>query len=290
VKILILGGDGMLGHELVRSWCGRHDVHATLRLDRGMYPASGPFEGATLHVGVDVRNLQDVVTAVAEARPDAVVNAVGIVKQRGTSKEAIPSLEVNALFPHRLAQVCRAAGARIVHLSTDCVFSGAKGGYTEQDLPDATDLYGRTKLLGEVRQPGSLTLRTSIVGLELSRRTSLIEWWLAQRGRVRGFRRAIYSGLTTAEMARAIEHFLLHDRDLHGVWHLSSEPISKYELLARLGAGLGRRDVKLEPDDEFSCDRSLDSSALAARTTYRVPSWDEMLDGLADDIRTRRRE
>lgn len=289
MRILVLGGDGMLGHELLLAWRSRHEVHTTLRLGPDAYAAYGLFDAQRTHFGIDVRSVQDVLGVFAEVRPEAVVNAVGIVKQRTTAKEAIPSLEVNALFPHRLAQVCRAAGARLVHLSTDCVFSGAKGRYTERDFADAHDVYGRTKLLGELHEPGALTLRTSIIGLELSRKKSLIEWWLAQRGRIRGFRRAIYSGLTTAAMADAIEHFLLREPELHGVWHLASEPITKYDLLERLGRKLGRSDVQLEPDDDFVCDRSLDTSALAQRSSYRVPSWDAMLDRLAADVRERKR-
>jgi dTDP-4-dehydrorhamnose reductase len=289
MRVLVLGGDGMLGHELVRAWRERHEVHATFRLDWENYRHHGIFESTRSHCGLDVRNPQDVLGVIADVRPDAVVNAVGIVKQRETAKEAIPSLEINALFPHRLAQLCRAARARMVHLSTDCVFSGGKGAYTEDDLPDASDLYGRTKLLGEVSEPNCLTLRTSIIGLELSRRKSLVEWYLAQRGSIRGFRRAIYTGLTTAEMARAIEHFLVREPALSGRWHLASQPISKYDLLEQLGELLGRKDVQLEPDDDFVCDRSLDSSALAARTQYRVPSWSVMLQGLAADIRERNR-
>lgn len=287
MRILIFGGDGMLGHELLRSWKDRHEVWATLRQGRTAYAQREGLFGDHALFDVDVRRLQDVVDAVAAARPEAVVNAVGIVKQRASAKEAIPSLEVNALFPHRLAQVCAAAGARMVHLSTDCVFSGQKGQYVETDAPDAKDLYGRTKLLGEVAEPHCLTLRTSIIGLELGRNASLIEWFLAQRGRIKGFRRAIYSGLTTSEMARAIEHFLVREPSLGGVWQLSSDPIDKYDLLTRLAGRLGRKDVEIAPDDAFVCDRSLDSSALRARTAYRVPSWDTMLDELADHVRRR---
>ncbi len=289
MRVLVFGGDGMLGHELLLAWGGRHEVHVTLRLDRQAYQACGLFEPSTSHCGIDVRNLQDVVGVLADVRPEAVVNAVGIVKQRASAKEAIPSLEVNALFPHRLAQACRAAGARLVHISTDCVFSGAKGGYTEQDVADAQDLYGRTKFLGEIHEPDCLTLRTSIIGLELSRRKSLVEWYLAQRGPIRGYRRAVYSGLTTREMAKAIEHFLVREPQLSGLLHLSSEPITKYDLLAALGERLGRKDVELRPDDDFVCDRSLDSSVLQVRTAYRVPVWNSMLDGLAADIKERRR-
>lgn len=287
MRVLVFGGDGMLGHAVLRAWRGRHELFATYRQDGTTYAPSFVTEGARPLFGVDVRSLQDVVGAVAAARPDAVINAVGIVKQRATAKESIPSLEVNALFPHRLSEVCKAAGARLVHLSTDCVFSGRKGGYREGDEADAQDLYGRSKLLGELHEPHCLTLRTSIIGLELHRKKSLIEWFLAQRGRIKGFRRAIYSGLTTAEMARAIEFLLLQAPEVNGLWHLSSAPIDKFSLLERLRARLGRTDVEIQPDDDFSCDRSLDSSALMGRIAYRVPSWDVMLDGLAGEIGVR---
>ncbi len=287
MRILVLGGDGMLGHELARSWRPRHEVWTTLRQGEASYARFPELLGERTLFGVDVRRLQDLVDAVGAARPALVVNAVGIVKQRPTAQEVIPSLEVNALYPHRLAGLCAAAGARLVHLSTDCVFSGKKGGYTEADEPDPKDLYGRTKLLGEVHAPNALTLRTSIIGLELGRAGSLIEWFLAQRGPIKGYRRAIYSGLTTTEMARAIEHLAYQQPVLQGLWHLASAPIDKYELLVRLSRHLGRDDVSIIADETIACDRSLDASALQARTTYRVPSWDSMLGELAARIRQR---
>jgi len=230
------------------------------------------------------------VDVLADAQPNVVINAVGIVKQRPTAKEIIPNLEVNAVFPHRLAQMCRAIGARVIQFSSDCVFSGLKGNYRESDAADANDLYGRTKFLGELHEPHCLTLRTSIIGLELWRKQSLIEWYLAQRGPVQGFRRAIYSGLTTAEMARAVEHVLLYEPDLSGLWHLASSAISKYDLLKALTERLRRRDVDLQPQDEFVCDRSLDSTALLSRVKYRVPPWNVMLDQLAASILERDRQ
>ena len=291
MRILIFGGDGMLGHQLWESWHARHDVWVTLRKDGPAYATRSEAFRARSLPGVDVRRLGDVVDAIAMVRPDAVINAVGIVKQRPSAKEYVPSIEVNALHPHQLARVSAAANARMVHLSTDCVFSGDKGGYVESDRPDPVDLYGRSKLLGEVSEaPNCLTLRTSIIGLELGNRGGLIEWFLAQRGRIKGFRRAIYSGLTTAEMARAIEHFLTHDPGLSGVWHLASAPIDKHALLSKLLDRLRPRDVEIVPDDAFACERSLDSTRLQARTTYRVPTWDAMLDELAESIRRRERE
>ena len=287
MRILIFGGDGMLGHRLLESWRERHEVWVTLRQDPAAYERHADLFAENVVFDLDVRLPQRIVDAVAAVKPDAVVNAVGLVKQRLGSTEAIPSLEVNALFPHRLAQVCATAGARMIHLSTDCVFSGRKGGYAETDVPDAEDLYGRSKLLGEVNEPHCLTLRTSMIGLELGRRGGLVEWFLAQRGRIKGFRRAIFSGLTTAELARAIEHFLVQQPELGGLWHLSSSPIAKYDLLAKLSERLGRTDLTVVPDDDLVCDRSLDSRALQRKTTYRVPSWDVMLDELAKDIRRR---
>lgn len=286
MRILVVGGGGMFGHQLCQIWRDRHEVWATVRGSAS--GGAGNLASTRVLAGVDVRRLESVTDAIARVRPDAIVNAVGIVKQRPAAKEFVPSIEVNALFPHHLARITAEAGARMVHLSTDCVFSGRKGSYVESDPPDPVDLYGRTKLLGEVSEaPNCLTLRTSIIGLELSTREGLVEWFLAQRGTVRGFRRAIYSGLTTAEMARAIDHILLHDRDLSGVWHLASEPIDKHALLSGLLARLRPREVEIVPDDAFVCDRSLDGSALRARSAYRVSSWDVMLDELAASIRRR---
>jgi len=290
MRILILGGEGMLGHQLWKSWHASHEVWVTARMDGPAYAASDLSSPGRAISGVDVRRLGDIVDALAMSRPELVVNAVGIVKQRPSAKEYVPSIEVNSLFPHQLARASAASGARMVHLSTDCVFSGDKGTYVETDRPDPVDLYGRSKLLGEVSEASNcLTLRTSIIGLELGHRAGLVEWFLAQRGRIKGFRRAIYSGLTTAEMARAIEHLVLNEAHLSGVWHLSSAPIDKYTLLESLLSRLRPRGVEIVPDDAVVCKRDLDSTRLQARTTYRVPSWDAMLDELADSICRRER-
>jgi dTDP-4-dehydrorhamnose reductase len=187
LRILILGGDGMLGHRLLMHLQERHETKVTLRRELTAYEHYGLFTPENSYGSAEAKDTGRLLEVVGDFQPEAVINAVGIVKQRGLAKEAIPSLEINSLLPHRLAVLCRAVGARLVHLSTDCVFSGRKGNYTEGDVPDAEDLYGRTKLLGEVTEAGCITLRTSIIGLELSRRTGLIEWFLAQRGEIRGF-------------------------------------------------------------------------------------------------------
>lgn len=288
MRVLVLGGDGMLGHELQARWSARHEVWVTLRRERGAYGPRAARFGERACFDVDARRAAALEDVLARARPEVVVNAVGLVKQRAEAQDPIAAIEVNALLPHRLARLCGEAGARLVHVSTDCVFSGARGRYTERDDPDPVDLYGRSKLLGEVTgAPHCLTLRTSIIGLELGRACGLVEWFLGQRGVVRGHRRAIYTGLTTAELARALERLLLQPDPPAGLWHLASAPIDKHDLLTRLARRLGRTDVEIVPDDAVVCDRSLDGRALEARTSYRVPTWDTMLDELALDIQRR---
>ena len=288
MRVLILGGDGMLGHRLFLHLRGRHETRVTLRRELAAYDRYGLFGPAEAYAEVDARDRDRLVEVMADFHPEAVVNAVGIVKQREMAEEAIPSLEINALLPHRLASLCRLAGARLVHVSTDCVFSGRRGTYTEDDFPDAEDLYGRTKFLGEVGGPNCVTLRTSIIGLELSRKSGLIEWFLAQRGEIRGFTRAVYSGLTTAEMSRVIERVLVQHPDLSGVWQVASEPVSKYDLLLRLAEFLGRTDVRITPDDSVRIDRSLSAAAFERATGYVAPGWDEMLKELGDEVRRMR--
>jgi dTDP-4-dehydrorhamnose reductase len=276
MRILILGGDGMLGHQLLAHFAPRHDVRVTLRRPLESYASLGLFRADNAYGGIDLHTVDSLRPVLAGFRPEAVINAVGIVKQRTEADAAISNLEINALLPHRLAPACDAIGARLVHMSTDCVFSGRKGNYVETDPADADDLYGRTKYLGEVDAANCITLRTSIIGRELSRKTGLLEWFLAQRGSVRGFRKAIFSGFTTLEIARIVELLLTRFPRASGVYHVSSAPISKYDLLGlvkkRLGLG-----VEIVPYDDFVCDRSLDSTRFRSEFGYEPASWEAMI-------------
>ncbi|VAX08693.1 Probable dTDP-4-dehydrorhamnose reductase [hydrothermal vent metagenome] len=287
MRILILGGDGMLGHQLLSSWQGRHTVAVTLRQSLSHYVRYNLFNQENSIADVDVREFSKLAQVVEDFRPDAVINSVGIIKQRDDTNDAVQSIEINALLPHKLAVLCEKIEVRLVHLSTDCVFSGSKGLYREDDLPDARDLYGRSKLLGEVATDGAITLRSSIIGLELSRNKSLVEWFLAQQGIIWGFRRAIYSGVTTLEMARIIEHLLTQHPNLSGVWQVASQPINKYELLSGLLKRLPELDIEIEADDSFACDRSLDGSHFQQETGYEISGWPLMLDELAQQIQER---
>jgi dTDP-4-dehydrorhamnose reductase len=286
MKILILGGDGMLGHQLLIAYQQRHDVRVTLRRDLNDYDSCGLFNTENSYAGVDVRNNNRLVEVFSEFHPEAVINAVGIVKQHVEAKVAIPSLEINALLPHRLALLCRATGARLVHLSTDCVFSGKKGNYIETDESDAHDLYGKTKHLGELHEDHCLTLRTSIIGLELSRCKSLVEWFLTQKGAIKGFQKAIFSGFTTIEMSRIIENLLINYPDASGLYNVASFPINKYELLLLLKNKL-ELDINIHPDESVKIDRSLDSSRFQKEFNYSPPPWDSMIEELAQIIKGR---
>jgi dTDP-4-dehydrorhamnose reductase len=280
MRILVFGGDGMLGHQLLEHLSTRgHEVKVTLRQELAAYREFGLFHPENAYAGIDVRSLDRIAEVFAHWRPEAVVNAVGIVKQRPTALEAIPSIEVNALFPHKLALLCQALGVRMIHMSTDCVFTGEKGNYKEKDFSDAEDLYGRTKYLGEVHERHCVTVRTSIIGREISRKQGLLEWFLSQRGKVNGFTNAIFSGFTTLELSRVIEKILLCPEDRSGLYHVSSEPISKYDLLLLIKDRM-KLGVELKPTDNPRCDRSLDSSKFRREFRYTPPSWAQMIEEL----------
>ena len=283
MRILILGGSGMLGHKLWQVYRNRFDTWATVRSSYRAYARYDLFDSQRLLGGVDAFNFDTVVRALVTVQPDVVINCTGIIKQLAAAKDPIVSLTINSLFPHRLALLCQASGARLIHISTDCVFSGRKGMYTEDDVSDAADLYGRSKFLGEVGAPGCLTLRTSIIGRELQTASGLVEWFLSNReGRVRGYTRAIYSGLTTLALADIITDILERHPELSGLYHVSSEPINKYDLLCLLRDAFGVQ-VEIEPYAEVQIDRSLDSSRFRAATDFTPPTWSDMIKAMAED-------
>lgn len=288
MKILVFGGDGMLGHQLVASLSSRHEVETTLRAESDAYRKLKDYLPEASHFGITAQDSMSSRGVVEIVQPDVVINAVGVVKQRAEAHDVITSLEVNALFPHRLAAACQDVGARLIHISTDCVFSGRKGGYREDDFADADDLYGRSKYLGEVTGENCITLRTSMIGLELARKKSLLEWFLAQKQQIKGYRNAIFSGFTTLEIARIVDHVLSHNVGEHGLFHVSSAPIDKFTLLTDLRDRLNR-NLQIVADDEFVCDRSLDSTRFRNTFEYTPPSWDSMLEELSDQVRERQK-
>lgn len=277
-KILILGAVGMLGHKLftLLSECDNLKVDATVRsLEESRWFSQELL--AKIYENVDVDNFDTIIRVIADLKPNVVINCIGIIKQMAAAQDPIISVSINALFPHRLALACKAADARMIHISTDCVFDGAQGNYSENDKSNATDLYGRTKFLGEVYYPHCVTLRTSIIGHELKGKHGLIEWFLAQKGKVRGFTNAIYSGFPTVEVAHIIGEYVIPNTDLKGLYHVSSDPISKYKLL-QLVADKYKKQIEIEPYDDVRIDRSLDSTLFRTITGYTPPSWPELVD------------
>jgi dTDP-4-dehydrorhamnose reductase len=283
MKVLVLGGAGMLGHRLYATLRARHETVVTVRRPASDYDPLGFFDPRDILDRVDALVDADLKRSLDTARPDAVVNCVGVIKQLREAEDPITAISVNALLPHRLARLCAEASVRLVHVSTDCVFSGRKGRYTEDDTPDPIDRYGRSKLLGEVDAPGAVTLRTSMIGREIRTRSGLVEWFISHRGgSVRGFERALYTGFTTATLSRIIAEVLETHADLTGVWHVSSEPIDKFSLLRMINDRMGL-GIRVDPDHEFACDRSLDSTRYRARTGFRPPSWAAMIDEMCAD-------
>lgn len=240
-----------------------------------------PDIAARLILGVDVEQNDSLIKAFSRIRPDVVINCVGLVKQLADAEDPLQAIPINAMLPHRLARLCELAGARMVHVSTDCVFSGAKGMYTEADAADANDLYGRSKYLGEVDYPHAITLRTSIIGHELDGARSLIGWFLAQTSSVKGYKRAIFSGLPTVELARVIRDHVIPHPKLHGLYHVSAEPINKYELLQLLAQVYGK-SIEIIPDTKFAIDRSLDSTRFELATGYKAPEWPVLVKQMYD--------
>jgi len=269
----------MLGHMVVRTLSPAFTVIGTVRGEAAC--AGGSADGYRMLGHVDASQPTSVARALETARPEVVVNCIGAVKQVAAGQDHVLAVRLNALFPHELRDLCGRHGARLIHISTDCVFSGRRGNYRETDEADPLDLYGRSKLLGEIVAADCLTLRCSLIGRELRERHGLVEWFLGQRGgSIRGYSGAVFSGVTTQEMARVIALLCQPTSSLSGLWHVAAAPIDKYSLLQRLNEAFGTC-TRIERDTAFVCDRSLDGSAFSQRTGYRAPGWDAMIEELA---------
>lgn len=273
MKIMVLGVTGMLGNAMFRVLSEKTSlkVSGTARSEGARRYFAGDLSEEII-TGVDVENHDSLVRAFAAAQPDVVVNCIGLVKQLSDANDPLQAVPINTLLPHRLAALCNVAGARLVHISTDCVFSGVSGNYLETDFPDAYDLYGRSKLLGEVDYPNAITLRTSIVGHELAGGRSLVGWFLAQQGSVKGFTKAIFSGLPTVELATVVRDVVLDRSDLRGLYHVAAKPINKFDLLNLVAKAYGK-DIEIVPSDQLAIDRSLCAEKFRLATGYVAPEW-----------------
>lgn len=285
-RIVVLGVTGMLGHKMFQRLGERFTEVFGFSRDLVTSPRFRAVEllrNPRILQCMDAQSWDELHSLLWRLRPDYIVNCIGIIKQRQDASAAIPSIVINSVLPHRLAEAAEVWGGRVIHFSTDCVFSGRQGRYSEGDPSDAQDLYGRGKFLGEVASANALTLRTSIIGRELAEFRSLLEWFLAQRGRtVQGYQKALYSGVTTNYLAGLVTRLIESHPDLQGLYQVASQPISKYDLLC-LVRQVFRLDIEIEPVDGERCDRTMLSDRFFAATGYRCPSWQEMITELYKD-------
>ena len=291
MKVLIIGATGMLGYSLFSNLSEYHelDVYGTVRNTDGKERFFIDFQNKIIE-GVEVNDLATVEAAIANIKPNVVINCIGLIKQHSTSKQHEDAISINSLLPHQIASICDRYDAKLVHFSTDCVFTGEKGGYLEADLPDAQDLYGKSKCLGEVNYAPHLTLRTSIIGHELSSNVSLIDWFLSQNDTTKGFSKAIFSGLPTCVIAKILaENILpnfLSDNDLTGLYQLSVNPIDKYSLL-KLVASVYNKEIQIVKSTDLVIDRSLNSDCLRKAINLEVPSWESLITDMYSDYKKR---
>lgn len=272
----------MLGHKLVQQLGKNNSVVATIRSDAEALSKAGISENNVI-TGVDITNPSILSETIRSVSPDVVINAIGAIKQKSQGGGVVSYLKVNSIFPHDAYAACQEVGARFITISTDCVFTGVKGSYTENDIPDAVDLYGTSKRLGEINVPGALTLRTSIIGRELSGAHGLLEWFLSNRGgKVKGFAKAVFSGFPTVVLAKIIGWVIDEHPQLSGLYHVSSEPINKYDLALMFNEHYDA-GIDIERFEDFQIDRSLDSSRFRELTGFVPESWDEMVRIMASD-------
>ncbi|WP_265820664.1 dTDP-4-dehydrorhamnose reductase family protein [Geovibrio ferrireducens] len=281
MKVLILGGSGMLGHKLWQILSNDYQVYISLRRSNSMLEA---LKGEKMFIrhDVDALNFDSITRALASIEPDIVINCIGLIKQLPIANDPLSSITINSQLPHRLSLICKTAKIRLIHISTDCVFSGSKGNYVEDDDSDAKDLYGRSKYLGEVYYPHTVTLRTSIIGHELGGHLGLVDWFLKQKGSVRGFSKAIFSGFSTLELAKIIREHVIENTLLSGLYHVSTQPVSKFHLLEMINK-VYKTDTQILPFDGVDINRSMCGSRFIKATGYSVKDWDTLIYEMYED-------
>ena len=273
-KILIIGASGMLGSTLLRYFSLKDDTYICYGTIRSIESIKGikNIDQLNLLKNIDALDLISLKKVFEEIKPNIVINCIGIIKQLEASQDMVECLKINSLFPHQLASICLEFNSRLIHLSTDCVFSGKKGMYKESDLPDAQDIYGLTKRLGEVEYDHSITIRTSIIGHELQSNKSLLNWFLSQKDCIEGYKNAIFSGLPTLEIAKIIDEFIIPNNSIKGLHHVSAEPINKYRLLSIIKE-VYQKEIEIKENNKYIIDKSLDSAIFRNLTGYAPKDW-----------------
>jgi dTDP-4-dehydrorhamnose reductase len=278
MKVLVLGANGMLGHKLVEVLGKRFDVWATVRKSA----ESNNFNKQLIN-DVNAESIEEVRNAILKVNPDVILNAIGVIKQIESSKNVVKALTINSIFPHLVNDIAQEIGAKFITISTDCVFSGEKGNYSENDIPDATDVYGKSKNLGEVVDGNALTIRTSIIGHELRTSHSLLDWFLSNSGgTVKGYKNAIFSGFPTVVLSQIIAEIIEKHQNLRELYHISSDAINKYDLLCLIRE-FYKADIEIIKDEIFCIDRSLNSQKYRETVGFIPKSWREMIEIMVSD-------
>lgn len=277
MKVLVLGASGMIGSALIRVLSERRDyeVWGTVRAERVKQFFSASI-AHNLVEDVDLENYDVLLRLLKQLRPDVIVNCAGLTKHKPEADDPLITIPINTLMPHRVVKLCNLIGARLIHISTDCVFSGEKGEYVESDFADARDIYGKSKALGEINYPNTITLRTSTIGHELNSAYGLLEWFLSQDKSCKGYSRAIFSGVPTIVLAQIIRDVVIPYKELSGIYHVSAKSINKHELLKLIAKVYGK-SIQITDDDSLAIDRSLNADKFYAATGYVAPEWPELI-------------
>jgi len=280
-RVLVLGATGMLGHTVFR-YLAEHMPGQVLGIVRSEadFALFLPELRQYLRVEKNCTHEPAISAFLRSYKPIDVINCIGVVKQSSSVNQLRDVIPINTTLPHILAHHCGAVGARLIHFSTDCVFSGTKGWYSEEDVPDVDDIYGLSKLYGEPQNEQCLTLRTSIIGPELKTKQGLLEWFLAQSGSVQGYQKAIFNGLPTVEVARVLLEHVLPTRHT-GLFHIGVDPINKFELLGLIARHYGNA-TEIKPSDTLEVNKSLSYQKFAEVFSYVPRKWPCLIETMKD--------
>ena len=283
MRIIILGSNGLLGNTIIRYFFENfnYETYGFCR-DSSKLGFLNKNDFKRIKIVKDIFNTEDLKKKIEKIKPDVIINSIGITnKIKNQNSNFIQKIiHVNSLFPHQLQQLCLQLDIRLIHLSSDCVFSGDKGFYSEQDNPDPIDIYGKSKLLGELDYENTITIRKSVIGHEISSKNGLLEWFLKQEGEVKGYKKAIFSGITVLELAKVIDMHIIPNQNLRGVYHVSGQSISKYNLL-KIIASEYKKVIKIVPNEEVKIDRSLNSIKFNKITGYQSEAWPKLIKSMA---------
>jgi len=282
-KLLILGGGGMLGHKALHSLSSELDTWATFRKFDNRFKSLKFIDKSKIIDNVNAFSFESIEKAIQLVKPDVVLNCIGIIKQLKEYSDPKISIYINSYMPHLLAEYCVRNHIKFIHISTDCVFNGVDGNYREESISNADDLYGRSKYLGEVSDGSTLTLRTSIIGHELLSSFSLVDWFINNSSPdIEGYKNAIYTGFPTCIFINEIFKLIKYFPKLSGLYHVASDPITKYDLLCKINK-IYCLNKTLLPNDKFICNRSMNYSKYKIATNFKPLPWEEMITRMYED-------